>query len=260
MPRLPRRRGNRRASISLPNGYWREAVNRVIELLRVFRRYDDADYLEEEMRATARPVGLSEDQKALWRIKNEPSALGESLPKIKGALARLLTEEYRDLAPHQKQELREAIKEAVRLVTGHRRVFRLDRMRFEKAKGKVARWLRNHPKALRSEPEPETMTAIQPHGFTTDWPLGMKADLAQRKVRRGDKMVEFGGHQTEWNALVKLASNHPGYTASDAFWRTDDTELGAVYTMMTKLRELLAPLRIIIPHAGRRGYLLTAKP
>jgi hypothetical protein len=182
----------------------------------------------------------------------------ESLPKIKGKLAQLLDEEYRGLAPHEKQELRNAIKEAAWLVTGHRRVFRSDRLRFEKAEKTVARWLKDNPKALPSEPDRETTTAIPPNGFETKWPLEMRADLAQRKVRRGDKVVDFGGHLTEWNALVKLARTHPAHTPCAEFWRAE-TEMGAVYTMMTKLRELLAPLRISIPHAGRRGYLLTAE-
>jgi hypothetical protein len=95
--------------------------------------------------------------------------------------------------------------------------------------------------------------------FTTDWPFAMKADLAGRKVRRGDKEADLGGNRPAWETLVKLANNYPSRTLAVAMQR-EETELGAVYAAVSKLRRLLAPLGITILNPGRRGYLLAEVP
>jgi hypothetical protein len=98
-------------------------------------------------------------------------------------------------------------------------------------------------------------------GFDTTWPLGMVANLTERKVRRGDNEADFGSHRPAWQALVELARNYPNRTAAEALWGKDSTtELGSAYTAVSNLRRLLAPLGIAIPHPGRRGYVLAELP
>jgi hypothetical protein len=112
--------------------------------------------------------------------------------------------------------------------------------------------------ALKQSGEPRTE---QPVGFDTRWPFGMLANLAERRVRRGDKEADFGSNKPTWQALVKLARNYPSRMSAQALWSSNDTtELGSVYTAISTLRRLLAPLGIHIPHAGRRGYVLAELP
>jgi hypothetical protein len=97
-------------------------------------------------------------------------------------------------------------------------------------------------------------------GFDTTWPFGMLANLAERKVRRGDTEADFGSNKPAWQALVKLARNYPRRTSAEALWEDGTTELGSVYTAVSTLRRLLAPLGVDIPHPGRRGYVLAELP
>jgi hypothetical protein len=87
----------------------------------------------------------------------------------------------------------------------------------------------------------------------------MKADLAERKVRRGNEVADLGTSRPAWDVLVKLANNYPSRTAREALWR-QETEVGAVYTAVSTLRRFLALLGIIITHPGRQGYLLSEAP
>jgi hypothetical protein len=58
----------------------------------------------------------------------------------------------------------------------------------------------------------------------------MLANLAERKVRRGDREADFGSNKPAWQALVKLARNYPSRTSAKALWEDGTTELGSVYT------------------------------
>jgi hypothetical protein len=97
--------------------------------------------------------------------------------------------------------------------------------------------------------------------FSTDWPLGMKADLVARRVKRGDNEVDLSDCETAWKALVKLVRNHPTPTDRGDLW-TDGpadeptTELGSVYNAVSTLRRLIGPLGVCVPRARGGCYAL----
>jgi hypothetical protein len=111
------------------------------------------------------------------------------------------------------------------------------------------------PSAAPSIGPPQEARRGDEDAFSTDWPLGMKADVAGRRVRRGNAMVDFGPDRTLWEALVKLAASYPTRILPQAVWR-EETNLDAAYGMVSRLRKQLASLSLTIPHAGRRGYVL----
>jgi hypothetical protein len=102
---------------------------------------------------------------------------------------------------------------------------------------------------------------VQPEGAippraATAWPLGMKADLANRKVWRNEVEADLGNSKAAWEILAKLARNYPSRTPRDALWRDDETELAAVYMNVSRLRHLIQPLGLIIPRPNGAGYVL----
>jgi hypothetical protein len=49
-------------------GGFRPAIEKLIQLLRSFRRFEDADFLEKQLRASAEPSGLTPAELAEWRV------------------------------------------------------------------------------------------------------------------------------------------------------------------------------------------------
>jgi hypothetical protein len=94
-----------------------------------------------------------------------------------------------------------------------------------------------------------------PPRAATAWPLGMKADPADRKVWRNEVEADLGNSEAAWEVLATLARNYPSRTPLKALWR-DETELGAVYMNVSRLRKFLQPLGLIIPQGNRAGYVL----
>jgi hypothetical protein len=92
--------------------------------------------------------------------------------------------------------------------------------------------------------------------FSLAWPLKLKADLARRRVRRGTSVADLAHCGPAWGVLCLLARNYPNRTPPESLWQRDDNELGSVYTAVSNLRKLLAPLGVDIPHPGRVGYVL----
>src|SRR5262249_24730840 len=91
--------------------------------------------------------------------------------------------------------------------------------------------------------------------FETDWPLGMRANLAEQKVMRNDQVADLGSNRPAWKALGKLVNNYDGRTPMAAL--KGDNEDSSVYKAISDLRTFLRPLGISIPH-GR--YLLEEIP
>jgi hypothetical protein len=88
----------------------------------------------------------------------------------------------------------------------------------------------------------------------------MKADMADRRVRRGRQIADFGPHNSPWKVLRALVDSYPRRTPPEALLR-EEIELGTVYAHISKVRQLLEPLGIIIPHPGQhRGYVLAEAP
>jgi hypothetical protein len=91
--------------------------------------------------------------------------------------------------------------------------------------------------------------------FPTAWLLGMHANLEERKVKRGEKIVDFSTSGSAWDVFVKLVKTYPKRVSTDSLWN-DDNSLGSVATAVARLRNLIHPLGFIIPRAAHHGYVL----
>ena len=87
----------------LSYGGWRPTIEKLIQKLRCFRRFDTADLLEAQMRNTADGPSLDQQQQALSRISTE--------------LANLYGETNPDLSDNQREELQVAVGTAIRLAS-----------------------------------------------------------------------------------------------------------------------------------------------
>jgi hypothetical protein len=90
---------------------------------------------------------------------------------------------------------------------------------------------------------------------TKQWPLGMKAGLANRKVCRNHVVVDLGAHKALWDVLCTLVRNYPGRTPATAL-QSEAVDLGAVYNNISKLKLHLRRLGITLSTARGLGYLL----
>jgi hypothetical protein len=106
--------------------------------------------------------------------------------------------------------------------------------------------------------EKQAIQKRETDGFTENWPLGMQANIPQRRICRGEQQADLASHKTLWDALRIIVHNHPSATMPKAL-EHDEVEIGAVYVTIAHLRKLLAPLGVAIPNAGKRGYVLEAR-
>jgi len=88
--------------------------------------------------------------------------------------------------------------------------------------------------------------------FVTSWPLGMKADMQNRRVQRNGRTVDLSASKALWDILATLAKNLPATTPPGALVREAAADT-AVYTNISKLKKRLLPLKITI---SRAPYLL----
>jgi hypothetical protein len=107
-------------------------------------------------------------------------------------------------------------------------------------------------------PDRNPSTRDTPVGFETVWPLGLRANLADRRVWRNGAEADLAGNKGAWEALVMLTRNHPARTHVTALWR-NETEQGAVYMIVSRLRQLLRPLGLDISTTRNAGYLLAER-
>jgi hypothetical protein len=94
-------------------------------------------------------------------------------------------------------------------------------------------------------------------GYDTPWPLGLRANLSERKVLRDGIEADLGGRSSVWEVLSALARNHPAHTPLAALW-DGETEQAAVYMAVTRLRAALRPLGLTVESKRGRpgGYVL----
>jgi hypothetical protein len=94
-------------------------------------------------------------------------------------------------------------------------------------------------------------------GYDTSWPLGLRANLPERKVLRNGVEADLGGCNSVWMVLSLLARNYPARTPLAALW-DGETEQGAVYMAVRRLRTALHPLGITVETIRGRpaGYVL----
>ena len=154
---------------------WRPTVEKLIHLLRTFRRFDSADMLEQQMRATARQPSFEDEEQALSRIETE--------------LATLREECYPDLSDSQKEELRGVVRLAIRLVLTRKHWIPEGRAARERMLSAVARWQAEHPEHESREPSADQLRWSRPDKVS-QWakiwdvtPKVMHAMLASGNVR-----------------------------------------------------------------------------
>jgi hypothetical protein len=106
----------------------------------------------------------------------------------------------------------------------------------------------------------------RPTEFTTAWPLGMYANLAERKVWRNGAEADLAANKRMWGVLSKLTQAHPNAIQTsdllELVWGDPSDslpELGAVYTTVSSLCVRLAPLGVCIANKRGRGYILAER-
>jgi hypothetical protein len=119
-------------------------------------------------------------------------------------------------------------------------------------------WLHQPP-----TPAPAPTPAPPPaDGFDHAWPLGLQANLPERKVRRNGVVADLAANQPKWRLLKVLADNFPRtFSAQDllrAGWPEATPELSTFYATASKLRKLLRPLGLTVTR-GNQGYTLAVQ-
>jgi DNA-binding response OmpR family regulator len=98
-------------------------------------------------------------------------------------------------------------------------------------------------------------------GFDHGWPLGLTANLRERKVRRNGVEADLSANRPAWKVLDVLADGFPRKFSRDelmsAVWRKTEPEHNALHSAVKRLRKLIQPLGLTVPHASRSGYTLS---